>query len=428
MMIKLLTRRKAVSSMIGGIIILTLFLSALSMMVFISQQYDTYQSTVETMNHKDIDAFSENLAVPYPGLEGPLSTTTGNCNQPACWQYSLLVNNEAAIGTQAVRLYINSTSGPCVNLCIFAGATTPTASTFLSNSSFINPSEGGHQIIFYLANYPSASNSTSYELPTASLSNSITIVTSRGRAFSTQYPPAPLGVTALDYLVTNAMKIAYQPSATGGYDSKNEGNGVNQYCHKEKPIPLSGSGVPGGSLSLVNPWMTSPIFDGKQPPSGAFPYDNSANSTILYIAINATYPTYTPNNNIISNTTFTITGGNIWLQAIIPNPNNQGQCPPNCINGNGVLLYLGGSLIGLYYIPSSTYYTAGSSPQIPAGKPFVLIYRITSYNWGAGSGSWLGPFSDVTFTGLASVTNKMEDGSYTGATIPFDGLYVRFSC
>ena len=96
--------------MIGGIIILTLFLSALSMMVFISQQYDTYQSTVETMNRNDIDAFSENLVPTYPGLD--LGNQTNGIVT-----YVLYVSNYAAIGTQITRIYINSTMGPCANLC-----------------------------------------------------------------------------------------------------------------------------------------------------------------------------------------------------------------------------------------------------------------------------------------------------------------------
>ena len=59
-------RRSAVSTMIGGIIVLTLFLTALGAMVLVSQQYDTYQQTVNFMSQKDIDRFSENLQVPYP--------------------------------------------------------------------------------------------------------------------------------------------------------------------------------------------------------------------------------------------------------------------------------------------------------------------------------------------------------------------------
>src|SRR5208337_3158405 len=165
MMRKLLTRRKAVSSMIGGIIILTLFLSALSMMVFISQQYDTYQSTVETMNHNDINSFSENLVPVYPGLyfSSNQTATQGTCN-PYCYQYDLYVSNDAAIGTQVARIYINSTDTRaysqgaagqgvgCGNLCAFDPASVPQPFHFLASSAFVNPSEYAHQLIFYTNN------------------------------------------------------------------------------------------------------------------------------------------------------------------------------------------------------------------------------------------------------------------------------------
>ena len=191
---KLLTNRKAVSSMIGGIIILTLFLSALSMMVFISQQFDAYQSTVETMNQKDVDAFSENLQVVYPGLIGPNETanaptlevdgimTAARCNvNTPCNMYSLLISNEAAIGTEISRIYINSSYSGCTSLCTFDPAPVPTPCTlstlgnqctFLESSEFINPSEFKHEVIFYL------STDLNFTLPTAYGLNSISIVTS----------------------------------------------------------------------------------------------------------------------------------------------------------------------------------------------------------------------------------------------------------
>ena len=204
---KLLTNRKAVSSMIGGIIILTLFLSALSMMVFISQQYDTYQSTVETMNHNDINAFSENLVFPYPGLNFSSSKDTSGLCVGGCYKYTLYVSNDAAIGTEIARIYINSTdsrdyiaaiqgqSVRCGNLCVFnpSNVSKPcsTASDgssecfFLSSSAFVNPSEYAHQVIFYTDN--------AYTLPCSQGCNvygvnSIVIVTNRGRSFSFQWP------------------------------------------------------------------------------------------------------------------------------------------------------------------------------------------------------------------------------------------------
>jgi len=415
---RLLMSRRAVSSMIGGIIILTLFLSALSVMVFISQQYDSYQRTVETMNQRDVDAYSENLVVIYPGLVGPNVTTNdpsggGSCNRNTpCNMYSILISNDAAIGTQISRIYINSSSSGCVNLCTFDPAPVPTPLTFLESSAFVNPSEFKHEVIFYLT------TDLTFTLPTAYGLNSISIVTTRGRVFSTQYPFPPTGVSTISYMVAGTMKIAYQPSLVGGYNSANEGTGdsAHGYCH-ENPTRVSGSGVPGGTLYFVNPWITQAIFDGYggSAVGAAFPYNNNKNYTIMYVAVYAVYPNATQ--------TITITGGSIWMEATMPGATQL---------GDGRLLYLGGSLIGLYYpwsggpsAPSGVFYSAGSSPLMQ-GYPVLLIYRITSYSWG--NPQLTQSFSDLTFTGMASVTNKREDGSYVGASMPLDGLYIRGSC
>ena len=109
-------RRKAVSSIIGGIIILTLILTALTAMVLVAQQYDTYQTVVNVMSQKDIDRSSEDIIAVYPGITGPQLVSCGSGN--TCNQYNMSLSNLGGIGTQIVRVYINSTSG-CDNLCVF---------------------------------------------------------------------------------------------------------------------------------------------------------------------------------------------------------------------------------------------------------------------------------------------------------------------
>jgi len=401
---KLWTRRKGVSTMIGGIIILTLFLSALSVMVFISQQYDKYQSTVETMNRKDIDAFSENLVAVYPGLSGGNLTRGGFC--PAgCVQYTLMVSNHAAIGTEIARIYINSTGAGCTNLCILDPASVEQPFHFLASSAFVNPSEYSHQLVLYL-------NTTStFTLPTAYGSNTVALVTARGRAFSFQFPFPPNGVNSMSYLTTDTMKIAYQPSqVSGGYDSKNEpaaiaagsgGTAVGGYCHNELGQASKITGTPYGTLWFVNPWVTKTIF------YDALPSGVIGNHTNIYVIANLT-------NNQASQ--ITITGGNIWLELLTTPP----PTPPT-------LLVMEGSLIGTYYPASSgggSFYAAGSSPTVNSGQNVLLIYRITSYNWAATS---IGN-SDMTFAGMATMTNKLENGGYIGGTTTLDGLYVRPSC
>ena len=108
------SRRRAVSTMIGGLIVLTLILTALVTMVFVSQQYDQYQQSVINMGQYDSQRLSEKLVFNSPGLTvltsasvtgwGSGCTTTYNC-------YGMTVSNLGGVGVQIVRIYINST-GP----------------------------------------------------------------------------------------------------------------------------------------------------------------------------------------------------------------------------------------------------------------------------------------------------------------------------
>jgi hypothetical protein len=169
--------------MIGGIIILTLFLTALTTMVVISQQYDAYQTTLSGMSQMDVERFSENLAFTYPGISGPNSVVPG-CGG-SCKQYNMTISNLSGIGTQVVRIYINSTAvlygiyilspSSSASLCV--------TSCFESYASFVDPGEANHQVVFWL--------STSEPLSVSPLGNSISIVTGRGRVFSFQWPFPP---------------------------------------------------------------------------------------------------------------------------------------------------------------------------------------------------------------------------------------------
>ena len=172
--------RKGVSTMIGGIIVLTLFLTALTAMVLISQQYDTYQTTLDSMSQQDVDQLSENLAFPYPGLSSLTSVSGLN-------QYNMTVSNLSGIGTQVARIYITQPDSAAYPLLILNPSSTPSSYTFSSHTSFINPGEASHQVLLWLpssvtliSNYPEA--------------NSVNVVTSRGRVFSFQWPFPPAGV------------------------------------------------------------------------------------------------------------------------------------------------------------------------------------------------------------------------------------------
>ena len=63
---KLWIRRKAVSTMIGGVIVLGLFLTALIAVVFVSQQYDQYQTQANRMSQFDNQRLSEYLVFQSP--------------------------------------------------------------------------------------------------------------------------------------------------------------------------------------------------------------------------------------------------------------------------------------------------------------------------------------------------------------------------
>jgi len=405
MMRRFWTRRKGVSTIIGGLIILTLFLSALSVMVFISQQYDAYQSTLENMNQRDVDASSENLVGVYPGIEGGLNSTTGvTCPVPTgC---NLLVSNEAGIGTQITRIYIwsnytypNGTLAGCWNLCIFDEASAPASLHFLESSAFVNPSEYSHEITLY-------TNST-LVLPIISPGlNSITLVTARGRTFAFQYPFNVGGTVS--YLTTGIMQIAYS-NLNGGYSSSKEpaagGTGGAHYCHSTDSATEIVAPSPYGTLWFVNPWISSTIFNNALPVNdGASNSPVGYNDTMLYVYVNVT----NSQNQLI-----VITGGNIWLQVTYLT--KTGTSP------NPYILVMGGPLIGTYYDGAWA-----TSPSVSPSTTVTLIYKINSWNWVVLNPSTWSPVG-LTFSGEASMTSESANGYFGGSTV-VDGLYVSGSC
>ena len=185
---KLWFRRRAVSTMIGGIIVLVLFLTGLVAMIIITQGYDVYQSTLDRMQAKNSDRFSEQLQAVAPGIAAIAPGTTTCTGGPQCTIYAMTVSN-LAISSQIARIYINSTTGQCHGLCVLDPAQAPTAYTFRASDGYVNSGEFFHNIVFWLP--------TSVNLPRSCIvagltvdygCNSVTIVTSRGKIFSFQYP------------------------------------------------------------------------------------------------------------------------------------------------------------------------------------------------------------------------------------------------
>jgi len=104
--------------MIAGIIVLAVMLTAMVAMVIVGQQNDAYQSTVNRLEQKNIDMYSENLLGAFPGLYNGTQSNGYQLSQVSpcggagstCDVYTVLVNN-FGIGTQIARIYINTT-GP----------------------------------------------------------------------------------------------------------------------------------------------------------------------------------------------------------------------------------------------------------------------------------------------------------------------------
>ena len=287
-------RRHAVSTMIGGLIILTLILTALGTMVFVSQQYDQYQQTLNQMGQYESQQFSEKLTINSPGLTivtpRTISGWGSGCGSPGqlynCYNMSL--SNLGGVGVQIARIYINSTGSGCIynpstnyeQPCILNPTSKIAPYAFNQANQFINTGEVNHGVLLALPIAVTLPDPTP-----ASPRNTIVIVTSRGNVFSFQWP-VPLQVYGQSQSAFSAgiMKVAY----TGTYDSKNEpgpiaaksggtGGGASKgYCHTEpvgtgvgyaEALGSASNKIPGlptsdnGVLWFVNPWITSTILN-----------------------------------------------------------------------------------------------------------------------------------------------------------------------
>ncbi len=181
--------------MIGGMIVLILFLTALGAMILLNQEYDSYQGTVNRVKQADLDRFSENLQAVPPGL---LQGSTVTCNGGSCASYTLMItdlvtNASANPGVQIATIYVNSTILPgCVSLCILNPSTSPAPYTFQASQRFLNAGEPLHNITLW---FPAT-----VTLPTTADgqpiygSNTVTITTMRGRQFSFNWPLPPKGM------------------------------------------------------------------------------------------------------------------------------------------------------------------------------------------------------------------------------------------
>jgi len=183
---KLWIRRKAVSTMIGGIIVLGLFLTALVTMFLLIQQNDSYQSTVNKMMQADADRFSENLR-PLPPALAKGEDFSFACGSQTCNNYTMSLTN-LGIGLQIARIYINSSKSGCTSLCILDPSDPATPLRFRAEDRFLNPGESRNITLWLPGDSPNII------LPDDRYgANTITIATTRGRIFTFQWPLPPPG-------------------------------------------------------------------------------------------------------------------------------------------------------------------------------------------------------------------------------------------
>jgi len=387
---KLRVRRRALSSVIGGIIILALFLVALTALLVVNQQYDAYQDLAEKMSQKNIDRSSESLVAVYPGLK---PTNCGSCNLN---QYNMSISNQGGVGAQIIQIYINSTAepsqptqpgcstgGPCVlspSKANFVGM------RFALNDSYIGAGEFNHIVRLWLPQ--------TMALPNVTLtpSNSIWVVTSRGRVFSFSWPLPPGGQGSAGTgtpvsIQTGSMKIAYN----GTYNS------LSDSCHKESRTTLPARRGGGTTLSFINPWITPTILE--------------ATNTVVNLADPT--PTQTLYVSVYTANTLSTPITFSWGQMVILTARS---------DPNAKQFFVGGSYVGI--VLKNTFYPYGQAVAIQPGDDFYLIFKMIYRNYGgpaSGSGD--------LFTGTATMNNaystQAEDSSFKSFVIFLDGLYVR---
>jgi len=393
----LLTRlrcRRAVSTLIGGLIVLTVLLAAVAIISMTSQQFFQYQQTVNSVaSYRNQQQLVEKLVVNSPGLVANLAWNgCTNCNM-----YNMSLSNLGSVGIQLVRIYINSTgsigsgcSSPNPQPCIIAPSSSTTNYAFGQANAFINAGELNHCLLLWLPNTVTLPNPTP-----AYPENTVTLVTARGNVFTFQWPfqTQTFGQSQSAFSSGN-IKVAYQ----GTYDSENEpaagGNGGSAYCHHEtsQPYPappgyaekltgITGAGD-GGVLWFMNPWVTQTIM-------------NSANNegpTTVYIYVDVVNAGNVAYNVAAATIDLTWSGSN----------------------------HLDGWLLGVFY--NGQFFT--TSPTIPPGASYYAIFELTVFTIGNPPGAT----QSVMLWGAASFTDQTENQSYFSGTILLSGLWIRASC
>jgi hypothetical protein len=419
-----LRRRRAVSTLIGGVIVLSLLLTALGTMVFVTQQYDQYEQTVNRVAQYRNQQVSEDLVAISPGLAVVNSTISGwgsgcdgsGVNKYNC--YDATISNLGTVGVQITRIYVNSTgiagsgcSSPNPTPCILNPTSTIGPYAFEEATEFLNPGEANHTVMMALpigVGLPDPTTGSTSGSTGGFPENSIVIVTSRGNLFSFQWPfQVSVFGQSQSAFSTGNMKVAY----TGTFDSAKEiaagGSGGTGYCHTESSEPYPAgpgyaeklTGVTGygdsGVLWFLNPWITGGN-------SQAIMNSVETGVTTLYIyvvVINTGTTSYNP------------TAGTIDLTWYGSN-------------------HIDGPLIGVYYNGNFA-----TSPSIAPGSYYYAIFEIKQSSKAVGVFTIGNPppqdgQNSVMFWGAASITNALgssaEGNTFFSGSILVSGLWIRY--
>jgi hypothetical protein len=449
---KLWIRRRGVETVIGGLIVLVLLLMSLVAMVVLTRQYDVYQSLAGGAQLGDRERYSENLQVAFPGLAW--LEFVKPCGSDTCNAYNLTLSN-LGISLQIVRIYVSSVELPgCTTPCLINPNPSgiPTPFTFDASSGYINQGEFSHGIVFWL---PWSNSTGKITLPSDCIvggvnveydCNSITVVTSRGRQYSFQWP--------LTYVGTS--QSGKSAGGTGIYI------GPLVYIYQ---------------IGLVT--YTTPTVRTPQIPIGGSPYGYwtvpSTVPLIIYVKlqtdVNVAHDVYLTDQSVLELARFTNPGNPTWFflaapitmqlcaQFVLRDPEHDLICSTdygyatsnstgNTGNPNNLIYYLpcsttpndynnnsGACTTKRYKIPAPTdEQRAAGKRGTPVIVAFSTVCPVDSQGkcqggGGAGAGSILNAWSHGSVTTYLGLTYVWDDDSGTGSyvygvTLPFVALCV----
>lgn len=362
---------------------------ALVSMIIVSQEFDTYQSSVNSLQQGDYDRFSENMVV--NNLYFIFHNSSLN-------QYAINLTNYG-ISLVITRIYINSSAQPgCYPAPCILDPSNGGINKFQWSDAFVSAGEAYHFVTFWLP--------AKVELPPITGANTILISTSRGRVFAAQWTLPVLGSSA-------------QGQGWGG-TALNIGPLVIKYETVLATYDMNATGPP-------------------LPDPGGWVFPGCCNNYIiiyLKVANQADTPVYITTQSLLQVQQYGATGAptDFWLVAPMDSNLCSNTFAKNPLNSN-LWCQAGGAYLGGNTYPSGKtvipYSGAGTSNEyaVPAskkgnmvccGRPIYLLFGAS--NPGGTAGVVLTPNGALFFTYLDLIFQWNINGSgyYTyGVNLPF---------